>query len=502
MADFSIEQQKAMALAAARQRAAQAGGGGAPPAAAPPSVLQDVAQSAPTGLYHGVTGLATLPGNIDDTAMHIGHWLAEKIAGKPLPMPGRLGEGILPTAPQLEQRLGQDIPALAKLPEAQTGVGKFTEGVASFVPGALAMPAKSVGEVAINLMKYAVTPETVGKTAQTGAALVGASPETQAVAEGVGQMVGSGRGILKDRPAPEAMKLPEVKAAVSDFYTAADQKGIVVHPDAYNKLVNDVGQIKLSAERHPGSASLVDDISKMNGSAPDLEEIDWLRQQANDVLVDGSKGDARIARQIKTKIDGFVNGLQQNDLMAGDMTGVPELLQQGRALRVQQSRMEIIGRAMKTAENSAVGQSGDMDRALSNEFRKIANKDYLMSQFTPEQQAAIQEVVNKSRTERVGAFLEQFANPRSPRTGLIGMGLGGAASTMMGLGPAIGAAAVPAIGMAGRAIAQGVTERQAKLAADLAAGGGIRPPWRAARRLPIAASNTLGNMATMPPPGR
>jgi hypothetical protein len=464
--------------------------------------MQDVAQSAPTGLYHGVTGLATLPGNIDDTAMHIGHWLAEKIAGKPLPMPSRLGEGVLPTAPQLEQRLGQDIPALTKLPEAQTGVGKFTEGVASFVPGALAMPAKSAMDVAGNLVKYAVTPEAAGKTAKTGAALVGASPVAQDVAEGIGQIVGSGRGVLKDRPSPEAMKLPEVKTAVSDFYNAADQKGIVVHPDVYNKLVNDVGQIKLSAERHPGSASLVDDISKMNGSAPDLEEIDWLRQQANDVLVDGSKGDARIARQIKTKIDGFVNGLQQNDLMAGDMTGVPELLAQGRALRVQQGRMEIIQRAMKTAENSAVGQSGDMDRALSNEFRKIANKDYLMAQFTPEQQAAIQEVVNKSRSERVGAFLEQFANPRSPRTGLIGMGLGGAASTMMGLGPAIGAAAVPAIGMAGRAIAQGVTERQAKLAADLAAGGGIRPPWRAGHRLPIAVSNTLGNMATMPPAGR
>jgi hypothetical protein len=162
--------------------------------------------------------------------------------------------------------------------------------------------------------------------------------------------------------------------------------------------------------------------------------------------------------------------------------------------------MEMVSEAYRNAKLSGIGQT-DMDTALSNEFRKIAKSDEF-KRFSPEEKAAIDDVVMKSKTEKAGAFLEQFADPRKPRTALVGAAAGGGAAMAAGLPWQFGAALSPAIGMAGRAVAQGVTEQQAKYAADLFAGGQIHPPWVAGKRGFVPLSVPLATMANSPPPGR
>ncbi len=505
---LTIEQQQALAMASARKRQAEAGG--SPPGSEPTLTDNPVT----TGLYHGVTGLATLPGNADDMARHVGHWLAEKIAGHPLDMPARLtgpemlGKvapygAILPTQPELESKIP------IKPYEAKGDLGKIVEGVSSFVPGALAMPAKSVADVAGNLAKYAVTPELAGKTARTGAEFVGASPATQDIAETVGQVAGAGMGVLKSRPAAVPIATPEeVATGVDNFFTAARAKGIVYKPDIYRDFVNHVGQqaskMKVNPTNFPGATAIIKSMEEMAGSAPDLEELYQLRQQAGGVVNaaarSGNSNDLRGAMMIKKNIDDFFALDSPERVQAGDPSGVGDLLKQGQKLRVQQDKMEIVQDAYRNAELSRVGQT-DMDTALSNEFRKIAkSRDF--GKFSAEEQAAIEEVVKKSKTEKVGAFLEQFANPRSPRTALIGSGVGAAAAVGAGIPWQIGAAIPPALGVAGRAIAQGVTGKQAAQVEQMLSGGAMRPPWEAAKRGYIPLSVPLGNMATMPPPSR
>lgn len=464
----------------------------------------------PAAAYHTATGLATMPGNVDQLLSDLSNWVNRQ---RGLPETPRLfgpqggigrmmpGEGgLLPTQSDLEGQLQSDTGR--KVVEPTTPAGQAIEKPAEMVMGALTMPANGVKEVAGNLLKYAATPLGVGAAAKTGAALVGASPGAQATAEDIGQLAGSGMGILKDRPGAVPMNTVEdVKSGVDAFYSAARAKGVVYSPTYYTKMANDIGaeaaRMKVNPVNFPGSSAVLAEMDKMVGAAPDVEELDLLRQQIGGVMRDGTLNDKRIAGMIKRKLDGYVNDATPADVMAGDPTGVGDLLKQGRDLRVQQSKMETIQEAYRNAELSRVGQT-DMDTALSNEFRKIAKSDDF-KYFTPEEKAAIDDVVLKSKTEKAGAFLEQFADPRKPRTALIGAGVGAGAALGAGIPWQIGAAAVPAIGMAGRAIAQGVTERQAKLAADLIAGGSMRPPWDAARRGIVPLSIPLANMATTPP---
>ncbi len=501
--------------AQARMRMAQSG---APAAAQPVGIGEDMARSAPTGIYHGMMAMAALPGGIDALLS-----AASNFANRQLGLPEQprmfgpgggasraigADRGILPTGPELEAQLGKDIPAIAHPYEAQTPIGKFTESVASFVPGAIAMPAKSAAEVGGNLLKYAVTPELTGKTAKSVAAVAGAGERGQQIAETAGQLVGGGVGMLKDRPAAVPITTAEeVASGVGDFYKAARAKGVVYTPDAYKTLANDIGQsaskMKFNDVNFPGASAVVKHLGEMIGAAPDLEELYQLRQQAGGVVNaaarSGNSNDLRAGMMIKHKIDDFFAKDSPDRVMAGDPSGVGDLLKQGQILRVKQDKMEIVQDAYRNAELSRVGQT-DMDTALSNEFRKIAkSRDF--GKFTAEEQAAIEEVVKKSKTEKVGTFLEQFANPRSPRTALVGSGVGAAAAMGVGIPWQVGAAIPPALGVAGRAIAQGVTARQAAQAEQLIAGGAMRPPWSAARRGLLPLSVPLSNMATIPPPG-
>ncbi len=514
--------------ALARMRMAQSA---APaPVAQPVGTGEDMARSAPTGIYHGMMAMAGLPGGIDALLSAASNFANRQLGLPEQPRmfgPGgaisnKIGadRGVLPTGPELEAQLAKPqseqpgigdwrVRSMSHPYEAQTGPGKITETVASFVPGAVAMPAKSALEVGGNLLKYAVTPVVTGKTARGAAQVVGASPHAQDIAESVGQIAGAGVNALRDWPAKVPITTAEeVKAGVDSFFTAARAKGVVYKPDVYRSFVNDVGvdaaRMHLNPDNFPGSAAIIKRLDAMNGSAPDLEDLYQLRQQAggvvNQAARSGNSNDLRGGMMIKRKIDEFLARDNPADVMAGDPQGLGDLLKQGKALRVQQDKIEMVQKAYDDAEWSGTGQT-DMDTALSNEFRKI-KKSRDWGKFTPEEQSQIEDVVKKSKTEKTGAFLEQFADPKRPRTGLIGAGLGAGAATMIGLPWQIGASVGPALGMAGRAIAQGVTARQAAKVAETVAGGSFRPPWLAGQRLPFATAVPLSNMATTPPPRR
>ncbi len=91
---------------------------------------EDIKKAIFSGLVQGGYGVAALPGDVNELSRRAGHALAETVSQKPLPMPKRLLEGIVPTSQELMDRTGYE-PYQPK-----TTAGKFAGSVAGFVPGA------------------------------------------------------------------------------------------------------------------------------------------------------------------------------------------------------------------------------------------------------------------------------------------------------------------------------------------------------------------------------
>lgn len=156
---MTVEQQKAIALAAARKRQAEASGQSAG------STVADVAKSAGAGVVRGVTGLAGLPGDLK-SMFNAG---LDKLTGaEPRPEPKPFGLDLTPGSADVTAAVEENV--TGPLHEPQTRAGKYARTIGEFAPAALAGP----GGIGRRLITQGVLPavgsEAAGQAAEGTAA--------------------------------------------------------------------------------------------------------------------------------------------------------------------------------------------------------------------------------------------------------------------------------------------------------------------------------------------
>lgn len=224
-------------------------------------------------------------------------------------------------------------------------------------------------------------------------------------------------GSMRMRPQlPPAAPRADVAAASARSYRAAEQAGVVVDEAPFEQLVNTI-EPRINNDRfdhvlHPNTGRILERLHEEAGNGPiTLERLETLRRIAQSgrqiARRAGNNDDARMAGSIVRDIDGFVNGLDQTQLVAGDHTVAVPALRQARELWRRNAKMHTIETILDTSDDLAD------PNIIKQRFRSLVKDRDELAQFTPAEQRSIRSVARTGALEAFGKL--------SPSTDLFGM---------------------------------------------------------------------------------
>lgn len=220
------------------------------------------------------------------------------------------------------------------------------------------------------------------------------------------------------------------------------------------------------------------------GSGPNgqLPQMDTLRRIAASVARSNDADERRIGKILLREFEGMIDNVSPQ---------YGQALSDANQAWSQFKKSQLLDDAMERGSRAASG----VENGIRIEFNKILNNPKLRRGLSPEQVAAMEQVVEGTIPgnilRRVGKFSPGTGRQGSALISTLGGGLGAAGtgaltgSTLLG---AAGAVAVPAVGYGAQKLAEASTVRSANLARALAATGASAPP---------AANPALGRYASM-----
>lgn len=223
-----------------------------------------------------------------------------------------------------------------------------------------------------------------------------------AVARGVG---GAANWLTKRPTAAPATA--DLRAQAQALYDAADQAGVVISPQSQLALRNQLGTIlqregfdRYNAIPEPLRAPL--QAIMLAGQAPGgrtLRQMDMLLRDLRDAGVTASE--KRVATMLADEFRTYLNRLSPQDVLAGNPMAGARLLNDARALWARQAKAQTIDTIMANAQlaTGANYTQAGMVTALRQQFRTLIRNRQQFAQFTPDEQAAIRQVVMGTPTE-------------------------------------------------------------------------------------------------------
>lgn len=343
------------------------------------------------------------------------------------------------------------IPGMARLAQtAVTPTGRALAGQMAAAPGqqiVAGAAAPAVGE--------AVADVADSQTAGLLASLV------------AGGAMGARRGEREIVPTAEAMK-----DAASAAYERANLAGVIISPERLQKaskdlfkVVDDLGYLPAS---QPNIKAFLDEFDVQSQQPLSLDRVERLRRIASNAAASRDPSESKMGMALKSKLDDFVTGLKDDDLVVSapnlqsllrQLSGeIPEpqtavqSLKEARSLYSRGAKAQEIDELMERAANSATNysQSG-IENAIRIQFRQLANNKTRIRKFTADEQALIKDVVRGGPVENALRYFGKLAP-----TGVVSGGVSSGAGYAVG-GP-VGAVAVPAIGTAARELAGARTQ--------------------------------------------
>lgn len=483
MAEMTVEQQRAIAIANARRRASEATQQAQTPTVPPtapvkPNVYEDIGRSAATGLAKGVIGLPGLPGDVELMTRNVGGWLGNKVRDwrglEPVPISQ---DTYLPTADEVVKWSGYEGY------KPQTRAGRIAETAAEFIPGGVVLgPAGpwarsgKAADLVAQALKNGVKVGAIPGAVSEGAGQLTEGTPLEPYARVGGALIAGGAGSMKRPSVPDAPTVDELKAASQVLYKSPAVKGMAIEPFSFDiavgKIANDVKRAGIDKTLHPDSTAALKRLEEARGTAPTLDEMDTLRQIAGDAAMSVNPREARIASKIVQGIDDYLDSLKPADVISGDHKASVEALTKARELWAKKSKGETIDIIFERAKNTVGAnytQAG-FQTALRQQFRWLADPKYpqRMRGFTPDEKAAVLKVVRGGPVENVLRLIGRGA-ARGPFTG------GLAAAVTYAGGPLAGGAYLGATEAAKRA-AQGIGTRNAEIVSALVRGGAMPLP--------------------------
>ena len=464
------------------------------PQAAPISPVADAIRSIPGGIAKGVASVVGLPGDVSNLFNAGGDKLLSLMGESPDVIKKMQSQReALPIKPVSSAQVNKAVSdPFGGYYQPQTKAGQYTETVASFAPNALApgsIPAKLARMVIPGVASEAAGQATKGSKyeglARAGGALLG----------GIGEGLGEGM-LLK---APKAPTLAELGDMKNKAYQAADQAGVVIRPDAFQKFATDLGDDLtknnvVQADIHKNALSALNVIQDeaASGAPMSLSRADAVRKAVNGAIekaanpMSGSRDDLRLAMKVKSGLDDFLDNLKPTDTLSGDASVAVPILKEARSLAAKQYKGEQIQEIIDLAQNSASTNysASGYEQALRVGFKnlnaKMIKDPNLAKTFTDAEREAIVKVAKGGAIGNGLRLLGKFSPTGPVSSGMasvVGGGLGGGVGSLVGgpvggaIGGLAGAAALGGTGALARSGATAITSRNAQAVSDLVRGG-------------------------------
>lgn len=324
------------------------------------------------------------------------------------------------------QTLPETLTAMG-LPEyPRDTMGQIAQAASEAVAGA-------GGQIAAagRLAQQAVSPVTRG-VAQMAAQAPGTQLAVAAPAAGAGQAVleatgspvaamaaGLGTGALAGRLRPAQTEIvptaEDLAAQATAKYQQAADAGVVVSKDSLTNFVNsveaDLGKLGYRAKLHPDIKTVISEIKRDAKGDQTLDNLETLRRVIKAPAANFSNPDQqRIAKQLVTRFDDYVENLGGKDILAGNADEAISALKDARMLYARNKKSDIIEDLIQKADLSSTqySQSG-RENAIRVQFRQLAKNRTKMAQFTKDEQDQIRKIVQGDTLQNTLRFIGKFS---------------------------------------------------------------------------------------------
>lgn len=372
--------------------------------------------------------------------------------------------------------------------------------------GELALPSGVIGG-GVRQVAQTVTPQLTAANANavlpnigrqlsqgTAAADVGYGAASGAGAE-IGREVGGDRGaligglaaplaiaggtvgakVLADKAQQASLKktatpsIDELKTAAREVYKEIDNLGATVNSSRVTGLTRDLNTTIRSEgfnkRIHPKVAAALDEFEKIKGTNQPISNLDTLRKVARSAASSIEPDEARLGAIMVGKVDDFLDNLDQAALVGGNADEVGRKFKDARQLWQRARKGDDIEYAFERAKNQASG----FENGLRVQFRSILNNKKKMRGYTPEEKAAMEQVVRGGGLENTAKAIGKFGFSEGQATSMLMGSLGVAGGAAVGGGA--GAVAVPLVGQVSKNLAQKLTRNNAEMVSQIVRQG-------------------------------
>ncbi|PKR56341.1 hypothetical protein COO92_21285 [Thalassospira lohafexi] len=310
-----------------------------------------------------------------------------------------------------------------------------------------------------------------------------------AAAMAAGVAAGMPGAIRSSRQASQAIKnAPTTKQLAqqgSKLFERAKGSSAVIKPDSYADFLAKTEKRLLGAgadpQVHPKLGSVMNALTKRIGNEMDIQDLQNARRVAANAAASRESDERRLGKMLVSDIDDYIRGLSANDLVAGKMGTAADDLAQARGVWSRMKKSEIIEEAMSKAEKQASG----FENGLRVQFRSILNNPNKVRGFAEDEIKAMQAVVEGAPVRNAMRLLGKFGIDVNKNTNAIGALSGAIAGSLV---DPIGTVAVPLASSVARKGAEVGTSRTADLARALVASGPNTLPKASNPRLEQLAS--------------
>jgi len=363
-------------------------------------------------------------------------------------------------------------------PEPQGGLEKAVQA------GTQAMVTTPIGPASL-------TKNLVQQVPAAGAAAMVAEPTAEAVKTltgsdlaatiaslGVGTVIGHGAGktaaaLTEAKNPPVTMQ--DIQQRASRAYTQVGNLGIELKPQTAISIVGDVKANLASARFLPENAPSVQTVLNKYDSisakgAVSFNDLDQMRQLANDLRLDKDPNVRRLAGVMVSSIDDRIAKLSPSEVSAG-AGGIDEAVKTITAARKDWrnlSRASTIENILNIADVRSANPNASEGELIRQGFINLAANKNKMSLFTENEQNAIKSVTSGGSLDVILSIISKFDPTRR---------------NVLGAGAAIGATMKPEIGVPIMAAGIGAEQMQnllrSRAAKKVQSGlltGNIQPP--------------------------
>jgi len=266
-----------------------------------------------------------------------------------------------------------------------------------------------------------------------------------------------------------APTIDRLKESAREVYKEIDDLGAVVDAGRVTGLVRDLN-VSIKGEGfnrriHPKVSAALDEISSAAGKNQKVTNLDTLRKVARSAAASIEPDEARLGNMMVSKIDDFMDNIDQSALVGGNAGNIGEKYRHARQLWQRARKAEDIEYIFDKAKNQASG----FENGLRTQFRTLLNNKKKIKGYSAEEVEAIQKVVRGGGAENIAKAIGKLGFTEGQATSMLLGSLGVAGG--FAIGGSAGGVAVPLIGQVSKNLAQKLTRNNAEFASQLVRSG-------------------------------